>query len=68
MDKKAGACQLRGVLSFCMLCVGFGVASLLPGVAVGCALRFWVGPARAAARAELAESPSGLMLVTASSC
>lgn len=49
-----------------MLSFALAVASLLPGVAVGFALRFWVGPARAAALAEVSASPSGLMLVTAS--
>jgi len=46
-----------------MVSFGLAVATLLPGVASGIALRYWVAPARAAALAEVTQSPSGLILL-----
>jgi len=63
VDAVNAPCQLHGVLAFCMVSFGLAVATLLPGVASGIALRYWVAPARAAALAEVTQSPSGLILL-----
>ncbi|HTQ05512.1 MAG TPA: hypothetical protein VMI54_16735 [Polyangiaceae bacterium] len=56
------------MVPFVLMLFAAAVATLLPGVAVAFAVRFWIGPARAADRLEALQSPSGLVLVSSPAC